>query len=155
MTDGEHKASRPPLNCSKRPTGVPMQPNQKDFSARPKFPGMGFPQVSRGDCPRVSLQTATSNAREDLTFRSLSSLQGTGWLHKEFPRPNLVIISPQSWHQRGKAGRQGTGEGDLLYGSNFVEDSISCWEHYFTSPVYSFHSLSLFMESQCQHDTQT
>lgn len=63
------QASCPSVNRSNRSTGAPVQPKQEDFSARPKSAGMGFPQVSREDCPWVD---ATSNAREDLTFRSLS-----------------------------------------------------------------------------------
>ena len=89
----------PPINCGNRPTGVPRQPNQKDFSTRPQFPGLGFSQF-----PQVS---ATSNTREDLTSqRPPPGQQQPGWLREELPRPNSVIISPPSWHQKGKTGKK-------------------------------------------------
>lgn len=34
-----------PINCGNRPTGVPAPSNQRDCSARPMVPGLGFPPV--------------------------------------------------------------------------------------------------------------
>lgn len=67
LRDMEQNLSSP-VNCGNRSQVCPAQPNHRDFSARPKVLGTGFPQFSREGHPPVS---ATSNTREDLPFRSL------------------------------------------------------------------------------------
>lgn len=94
----------------------PVQPNQKDFSARPKFPSVGFPQVSREDCPRVN---AAWNAREDLTFRSLSQASSAlnGYM-KNFP--GLT----QSLFHHGRGTRGGRLESKGCERGNYYMDLI-------------------------------